>query len=194
MIQNVADGPVPNGASAAANAPGIAQAVPGSQDSGHGGDDGSDHGSAGAVSAIGSAGAAPNVQPTMQQLMAMMVQQSQALLNMQQMQMQNTPQSVPGVNMQSPLSRAVDLRGMLKCEEFTGGKETFPDWKRTLYSTVDLVNPQWAVKAKQIEKNLDQEVKLASMTTEERAEAGGFYTFLVHLCKNVDHHGLVHDD
>ena len=86
--------------------------------------------------------------------------------------------------MQSPLSRAVDLRGMLKCEEFTGGKETFPDWKRTLYSTVDLVNPQWAVKAKQIEKNLDQEVKLASMTTEERAEAGGFYTFLVHLCKN----------
>ena len=166
-------GGIPNGASAAANAPGIAQPIPGSQGSAANSDNGSDRDS-GAASVVGSAigSAAPDppgtAQPTMQQLMAMMVQQNQALLNMQQMHM--TPQS-PGINMQSHLSRAVDLRGMLKCEELSGGKETFPDWKRTLYSTIDLVNPQWAAKAKQIERSLDTEVKLSSMTPEAQAEA-----------------------
>ena len=151
------------------------------------------HTAAASAHAAGASATGPLPQPTgadLQTMMAMMMQQNQAILNLTAAQQQTaqTPQATaatPGSPMtqQSPLAKAVDLRGMLKCEEFSGNKEGFQDWKRTFYSTVDLVNPQWAVKAKSVEKDLEMKVPLSSMTMEERADASGLYTFLLHLCK-----------
>ena len=142
----------------------------------------------GAASSAAAAGAAaaPATVPDLQTMMAMMLQQNQATLNM--MASQQTPaRSSPGPYSpglsQSPLAKAVDLRGMLKCEEYHGDKTIFQDWKRTFYSTVDLVNAGWATRAKEIEKDIDKTCWLSSMTAEERSDASGLYTFLLHLCK-----------
>ena len=155
----------------------------------NGGIPGSRPASAGGIPGSRAASVAAGVEgtPDLQAMMAMMLQQNQAILNLTAAQ-QRTPttQASPysPTSPQSPLARAVDLRGMLKCEEYSGNKEAFQDWKRTFYSTVDLVNPSWAAKAKAVEKSVDAPVKLSDMTPEEKADASGLYTFLVHLCKD----------
>ena len=89
------------------------------------------------------------------QLMNMMAQQNQALINLTA-QRQSDPRSDGSSTMRgSPLSKAIDMRGLLKCEEFDGNKENFQDWKRAFYSTIDLLNPAWAVRCKLIEKTID---------------------------------------
>ena len=113
-----ADQPLPGNASSVASEP----RTPGStRGAGVGAGLGSPGGNAGGnATPTGNTGGAA---PSMQQLMALMVQQSQALLNLQASQQAQTPPTAGGgLNMSSPLSRAVDLRGMLKCEEFAGGR------------------------------------------------------------------------
>ena len=109
--------------------------------------------------------------------------QNQTLINLTA-QRQPDPRSDGSPTMRgSPLSKAIDMRGLLKCEEFDGNKENFQYWKRAFYSTIDLLNPAWAVRCKTIEKAIDEAVPLTGLTVDDQAEARGLYTFLVHLCK-----------
>jgi len=86
------------------------------------------------------------------QLMAMMAQQNQVFINLTA-QRQPDPRSDGSPTMRgSPLSKAIDMRGSLKCEEFDGNKENFQSWKRAFYSTIDLLNPAWAVRCKRSRK------------------------------------------
>ena len=63
------------------------------------------------------------------QLMAMMAQQNQALINLTARRHSGDPRSDGGPSMRgSPLSKAIGMRGLLKCEEFDGNKENYQDW------------------------------------------------------------------
>ena len=60
----------------------------------------------------------------------------------------------------SSLARSVDTRGVLKCEEYHGDKDKFMQWKKIFYSSLELINPSWAEKLKEIEINLDTKFEL----------------------------------
>jgi hypothetical protein len=113
----------------------------------------------------------------------MMAQQQQTILAMMERQTPSTPAAASSSVPRSPWSSAVDLKGILKCDEYHGEKEKFHEWKRIFYSTLDMVNPDWTKKCRMVEQNLDDKVMLADMLETDKQDASGLYTFLVHLCK-----------
>ena len=81
------------------------------------------------------------------------------------------------------LSKSLDTRGIVKCEEYHGEKEKFSDWKKIFYGSMDLVDPTWSPILKEIEKNLEVEKTLETLSEEDKVKANGIAIFLLHLCK-----------
>ena len=56
-------------------------------------------------------------------------------------------------------------------------------WKKIFYSSLELIDPAWVQKLRNIEINLDDKFELKKMTEEERDQAKGVSVFLIRLCK-----------
>ena len=104
----------------------------------------------------------PTESQTMMAAMMKMMEQQKKLM----MQMMATSASAPttatpistsmaAASSSSTVSRAIDTRGMLKCENYNGEKEKLQPWKRVLYSMFGSVEPDWLVRLKAIEENLE---------------------------------------
>ena len=119
------------------------------------------------------------VMAMMGQLIASQQQQQEAMLKLIA-DKTSGPSSVTGL---SSLARSVDTRGVLKCEEYHGEKDKFMSWKKIFYSSLELINPSWATKLKDIEINLDTKFELKKLNEDQRDEAKGVSAFLIHLCK-----------
>ena len=133
----------------------------------------------------------PTQQPAqdMSQVMQMMGQLITAQQNSQDAMLKlmadreasSSSRSITGL---SSLARSVDTRGVLKCEEYHGDKEKFMGWKKMFYSTLELIDPLWVKKLRNIEVNLDDKFELKKMANdEEREQAKGVSAFLIGLCR-----------
>ena len=122
--------------------------------------------------------------PDMNRVLEMRTQQQHAILQlMDRFSSPTSPERSESRTPTSPWSKAVGLRGMLKCDEYHGKKEKFQEWKRVFYSTLDMVNAEWTKKCRAVENSLDDKVLLSGMLPEGKNDASGLYTFLLHLCK-----------
>ena len=128
-------------------------------------------------------GAATASTPDMTRVLDMMASQQAAMLTLMERFSPTSAERSTSSTPTSPWSRAVDLKGMLKCDEYHGEKDKFQEWKRVFYSTLDMVNPEWTKKCRAVELSLDEKVLLEGMLPQDKQDASGLYTFLLHLCK-----------
>ena len=72
---------------------------------------------------------------------------------------------------------------MLKCEPYAGDRDKFLSWKRQFYTSLELINLDWAKRAREVEKDLDTKIDLATVSDEDREISRGLYALLMHLLK-----------
>ena len=76
----------------------------------------------------------------------------------------------------------IDLKGLLKLEQYKGEKEKFIQWKWQLYVAVRVVKPKLLTKFEQIERNLNKDCSLANLSEEDRLLAEEAYTIFALTC------------
>ena len=81
-------------------------------------------------------------------------------------------------------AKSVDTKGLLKCDVYYGEKELFVDWKKSFYSTLELIDKTWVPRLRKIEEEeLDLVIEFDKLSDEDKEKAKGIETFLIHLCK-----------
>ena len=100
----------------------------------------------------------------------------------------------------SSFSRVIDTKGLLKIQAFHGERETFPMWRRMIYSAhLTLFSAAFLLRIKKFEEALDTPIRKQDLTADELSENHSFNTFLLHVCKGdaenrihafEDEHGL----